>query len=217
MPRASSLFVRLLIAQVVVTVALTATLAAVFYLERNRTVAQLVAVRWTPALKRLAGGATPESLGERAPGAVYTASGRPADAFELASMTPRLAMVREALLDEGLPVLELVLTPPPASGGTVPVLWLALRGDDGATRWVGFESGVVETRLRERLVLALLLLAALAVAASALVARRLARPLEALRARIAADDTGGAPLPQASAEVQAIDQAWRTLRLSLDR
>jgi two-component system, OmpR family, osmolarity sensor histidine kinase EnvZ len=62
-----------------------------------------------------------------------------------------------------------------------------------------------------------LLLFGLAVAASALIARRMARPLEALRARIAADDTAGAPLANASAEVQAIDSAWRTLRQSLER
>jgi two-component system osmolarity sensor histidine kinase EnvZ len=61
------------------------------------------------------------------------------------------------------------------------------------------------------------LLFGLSVLASALIARRLAQPLEALRARIAADDTAGALLPGASAEVEAIDEAWRHLRTSLDR
>ncbi len=216
MGRPRSLFVRLLLAQVAVTIALTATLATVFYWERNRTVAQLVAVRWTAALKQLAGGAPPSAVSHSAPGPLYTSAARPGNTLELAAMTPRLAVVRDALLHEGVPVVELALAPDRVGGRDVPVLWVALRGPDGATRWVGFASGVIETRLRERLVLALVLLSALAVAASALVARRLARPLEALRARIAADDASGGPLPQATAEVQAIHQAWRTLRLSLD-
>jgi hypothetical protein len=37
-----SLFARLLVAQVVLTILLTAILAVVFYVDRNRTVAQLV-------------------------------------------------------------------------------------------------------------------------------------------------------------------------------
>jgi two-component system osmolarity sensor histidine kinase EnvZ len=98
-----------------------------------------------------------------------------------------------------------------------PTLWLALRSDDGALRWVGFESGLVEENLRERFLIAMLLLFSLAVGASALIAHRLAQPLEALRARIAADDASGGPLPHASAEVQAIDEAWRALRQSLDQ
>jgi two-component system osmolarity sensor histidine kinase EnvZ len=110
-----------------------------------------------------------------------------------------------------------VLAPESVSGRSIPVLWLALPGPNGATRWAGFESGAVDPHFRERLALALLLLAAIAVAASAFVARWLARPLEALRARIAADDASGGPLPHASAEVQAIDEAWRSLRQTLEQ
>ncbi len=153
MTRARSLFTRLLLAQVVVTVVLTATLAALFYVERNRTVAELVAVRWAPALKRAAGGAPIASVSDGAPGTIYTAHERPVNAFEIASLSPRMAMLRDALLDEGLPLVDLALAPEEVSGKRVPVMWIALRGLDGATRWVGFESGVIETRWRERLVL----------------------------------------------------------------
>lgn len=217
MRRARSLFARLLLAQVVLTVLLTATLVLLFDVERNRTLAQLVAARWKPALQLVISGAPLEAVGASAPGTIYTSPGRPPGAFELASLVPRVARVREAFADEGVPVLDVVLAPESVSGRSIPVLWLALPGNDGATRWAGFESGVVEPDVRERLVLALLLLSGIAVAASAFVARWLARPLEALRARIAADDTSGGPLSHASAEVQAIDEAWRALRQSLEQ
>ncbi|KPG00942.1 hypothetical protein IP87_01045 [beta proteobacterium AAP121] len=217
MSRAGSLFVRLLLAQVMLTVLLTATLVLLFDLERNRTVAQLVAARWKPALQQVIEGAPLDVVGASAPGRIYTSPGRPGRAFELASLTPRVAMVREAFADEGVPVGDVVLAPETVSGQSIPVLWLALTSTDGATRWAGFESGAIDPHFRERLVLALLLLSGIAVAASALVARWLARPLEALRARIAADDASGGPLPHASAEVQAIDEAWRALRQSLEQ
>ena len=51
-----SLFARLLVAQVVLTILLTAILAVVFYVDRNRTVAQLVTLRWAPSLLLLAHG-----------------------------------------------------------------------------------------------------------------------------------------------------------------
>jgi two-component system, OmpR family, osmolarity sensor histidine kinase EnvZ len=217
MSRARSLFARLLLAQVVLTVLLTATLMLLFDVERNRTVARLVAERWKPALQLVISGAPLATVGASAPGTVYTSPGRPSRVFQLASFTPRVAMVREAFVNEGLPVQDVLLAPESVSGRSIPVLWLALSGNDGATRWAGFESEVVEPDVRERLATAFLLLSGIAVAASAFVSRWLARPLEVLRSRIAADDASGGPLLHASAEVQAIDEAWRALRQSLDQ
>lgn len=57
MSRYGSLFARLLAPQVAVAIVLTAMLAMIFYAERNRTVAQLVASRWAPALMLVAQGA----------------------------------------------------------------------------------------------------------------------------------------------------------------
>lgn len=216
MVRARSLFARLLVAQVLMAVALTLLLALLFYAERNRTVAQLVAARWLPALQRVARGEGVTAAQAVAPGPLYALAQRPPPAFDIAALTPRLSMLREALADAGLPVGELMLGAPIAATTKAPTVWLALRAD-GAPPWLGFESDLVEPRLRERVVIAVLLLFALSVLASALIARRLARPLEALRARIAADDAGGGPLPHASAEVEAIDEAWRALRGSLER
>jgi two-component system osmolarity sensor histidine kinase EnvZ len=222
MPRARSLFVRLLLAQVLLAVVLTAMLALLFYAERNRTVAQLVAARWTPALLRVLQGESLALAQRLAPGALHAAAERPPQAFDIASLTPRLSMLREALVESGVPVQEMQLGPPLASAGKAPTVWLSLQREAAAAAgtapvWIGFESDLVEARLRERIVVAVVLLFGLSVLASALIARRLARPLEALRARIAADDTAGALLPGASAEVEAIDEAWRDLRASLDR
>jgi two-component system, OmpR family, osmolarity sensor histidine kinase EnvZ len=217
MRRVHSLFVRLLMAQVVLTVLLTATLVMLFDVERNRTVAQLIAERWEPTLQLVLSGAPPAAIADSAPDRVYTAAERPSRTFHLASFTLRLAELREAFINEGVPVLDVVLEPESQSDRSIPVLWLALPGNDGAVRWVGFEGQVIETRFRERLVLALLLLSGIAIAASAFVARWLARPLELLRARILADDRSGGPLLHASAEIQAINDAWQALRQSLDQ
>ena len=217
MMRYRSLFARLLAAQVTLAIVLTAMLAMVFYAERNRTVAQLVALRWAPALLLVARGAPIEAVRQVAPGPLHASDQRPEVVFEFLALTPQRTIVREALIEAGLPVADVVFGRERDAPANAPTLWLALRGEDRALRWVGFESGVAQDSLHKRVLIAVLLLFGLAIGASALIARRLAQPLEALRARIAADDASGGPLPHASAEVQAIDEAWRTLRQSLDR
>jgi len=212
-----SLFARLLAAQVALAIVLTAMLAMVFYAERNRTVAQLVTSHWAPSLLLVARGAPIEQVRQVAPGPLRASDRRPDAVFGIASLTPRRTIMHETLLEAGLPVAEVVFGRERNDPVNAPTLWLALRGDNGALRWVGFESDIVEENLRERFLIAALLLLGLAVGASAMIAHRLVQPLEALRARIAADDASGDPLPHASAEVQAIDQAWRALRQSLDQ
>jgi two-component system osmolarity sensor histidine kinase EnvZ len=217
MARNRSLFARLLVAHVAVAIVLTAMLAIVFYVERNRTVAQLVTSSWAPSLQLVARGVPIEQVRQVAPGPLHTTDLRPEDVYIVASLTVLRRIMHETLVEAGLPVVDVVIGHRWDGKVGAPTLWLALRSDDGALRWVGFESGLVEENLRERFLIATLLLFSLAVGASALIAHRLAQPLEALRARIAADDASGGPLPHASAEVQAIDEAWRALRQSLDQ
>lgn len=217
MARNRSLFARLLVAQVALTIVLTAMLAMLFYAERNRTVAQLVTERWAPSLLLVARGAPIEQARLRAPGPLHASSQRPDAVIGLASLSPRRAIMHEALVEAGLPVADVVFGRERHASKEAPMLWLALKVDGGALRWVSFESDVVEENLRKRFLMAMLLLFGLAVGASALIAHRLARPLEALRTRIAANDASGGLLPNASSEVQAIDEAWRALRQSLDQ
>jgi len=217
MARIRSLFARLLVAQVALAIVLTAILAMVFYVDRNRTVAQLVTSRWAPSLLLLARGAPIEQVHQLAPGPLLTSDQRPEAVIMIASLTLRRAIMHETLVEAGLPVADVVVGRERNAPAAMPMLWLALKVDDGAIRWVSFESEIVEENLRERFLIATLLLFGLAVGASALIAHRLAQPLEALRARIAANDASGGPLPNASSEVQAIDEAWRALRQSLDQ
>ena len=217
MARNRTLFARLLVAQVALAIVLTAILAMVFYVDRNRTVAQLVTSRWAPSLLLLARGAPIEQVRQSAPGPLLTSDQRPEAVIRIASLTPRRAIMQETLVETGLPVTDVVFGRERNAPAATPMLWLALKVDDGATRWVSFESDIVEENLRERFLIATLLLFGLALGASALIAHRLAQPLEALRARIAANDASGGPLPNASSEVQAIDEAWRALRQSLDQ
>lgn len=217
MARIRSLFARLLVAQVALAIVLTAILAIVFYVDRNRTVAQLVTSRWAPSLLLLARGEPIAQVRQLAPGPLLTSEQRPEAVIRIASVTPRRAIVHETLVEAGLPVVDVVFGRERNAPAGTPMLWLALKVDDGAIRWVSFESDIVEENLRERFLIATLLLFGLAVGASALIAHRLARPLEALRARIAANDASCGPLPNASSEVEAIDEAWRALRQSLDQ
>ncbi len=212
-----SLFARLLVAQVVLTILLTAILAVVFYVDRNRTVAQLVTLRWAPSLLLLARGEPITQARQLAPGPLLTSDQRPEVVIRIASFTPRMAIMRETLVAAGLPVVDVVFGREHESPDPAPMLWLALKVADGTVRWASFESDFVEENLSERFLIAMLLLVGLAVGASALIAYRLARPLEALRARIAANDVSGGPLTNASSEVEAIDEAWRALRQSLDQ
>lgn len=217
MARNRSLFARLLVAQITMAIVLTAMLAIVFYVERNRTVAQLVTSSWAPSLLLIARGVPIEQVRQVAPGPLLVSDMRPRDVFIVASLTVLRRIMLEKLMEAGLPVADVVIGHRWDTEAGAPTLWLALRGDGGTLRWVGFESGLVDENLRERFLIATLLLFSLAVGASALIAHRLAQPLEALRARIAADDSTGGSLPHASAEVQAIDEAWRALRQSLDQ
>lgn len=200
MARNRSLFARLLVAQVAVAIVLTAMLAIVFYVERNRTIAQLVTSSWAPSLLLVARGVPIDQVRQVAPGPLRASDLRPEDVFIVASLTVLRRIMHETLVKAGLPVVDVVIGHRWDAKAGAPTLWLALRSDDGPLRWVGFESGLVEENLRERFLIAALLLFSLAVCASALIAHRLAQPLEALRARIAADDASGGPLPHASAE-----------------
>ena len=181
---APTLFRRLVVAQALGAFALLFVFSAVFYVERNRVIARLTAQRWAPALRAAAG------LGERpvdAPGAieVRTSPQRPDDAIRSDAWAPRIATLRDTLREDGVPADEVVFT----RGVPRPVTWIAVRGADGRERWLGIRDEVVESYVVWRLAIAVVLGVALVLAASWALARRLARPLEALRVRIESHDT----------------------------
>jgi two-component system osmolarity sensor histidine kinase EnvZ len=215
--RPLSLFVSLLLAQGILAIALTVTLAVIFYGERNITVAQLVATVWSPTLKLLEQGAPFDAVVARAPGPLQIRTARPNGVLKATAMAPRLAMVREQLQKNGIPIRGAMFGLTDESSSTTTQVWLELQPLNGHERWIGFDSSWVETQLGERILLAVSLIVGFAILASAIVARRLAKPLESLRTRIAADDSSGSTVPHATVEILAIDEAWRNLRWSLDR
>ena len=211
-----TLFRRLVVAQTIAGLALVLVFTGAFYAERNRTVARLTAERWAPALRTAAGyaGAVP-SLPTALD--VHVSDTRPANALRSTRWAPRIVALRATLRDEGLPAGEVVFT----HGVPHPVTWVEVTGADGRARWLGLQDDVVESYVFERLFIALALGLAVVSAASWAQARRLTRPLEALRRRIESHDGKTVPAPAADGaptlEIAAIETAWVALADRLAR
>ena len=172
----TTLFRRLVVAQTIGATALLLVFAGAFYVERNRTVARLTAQRWAPALRAAAG------LGEPVPGApgpveVRVSTQRPEDAIPSNAWAPRITTLRTILREDGVPAGEVVFT----RGTPRPVTWIEVTGADGQVRWLGIGDDMVESYVVGRLAAAMILGFAVVAAASWALARRLTRPLEALR------------------------------------
>jgi len=210
-----TLFRRLVVAQTIGAFALLLVFSSVFYVERNRVVARLTAQRWAPALRAAAGlGDAPAPARAPGPVAVRVSSQRPEDAIPSNAWAPRLAQLRATLRDEGVPVDEVVFT----RAVPRPLTWIAVKAADGQERWLGIQDEVVESYVAMRLVIALVLGFAVVGVASWIVARRLTRPLEALRRRIESHDA--APAGRGATptlEIAAIDGAWVALADRLAR
>ena len=213
---APTLFRRLVIAQTIGSLALVLVFAAAFYAERNRTVARLTAERWAPAL-RAAGGfggsvpSVPTAL------EVHVSETRPAGAIPSSRWAPRIVALRSTLREDGVPAGDVVFT----HGVPHPVTWIEVPGPDGRTRWLGLQDDVVESYVFRRLFIALALGLGIVSAASWALARRLTRPLEALRRRIESHDARSAPTIPAGGEptleIAAIETAWVALANRLAR
>jgi len=208
----TTLFRRIVVAQTVGAFALLFVFGAAFYVERNRTIARLTAQRWAPALRAAAGLAEPVG---KAPEAVEVrvSERRPDDAIPTNGWAPRIATLRAILRADGVPAGEVVFT----RARPRPITWIEVTAADGRTRWLGIRDQVVESYVAWRLVIAMGLGLALMAAASGLLARRLTRPLEALRRRIESHDAGaphaGAPAADGAAtlEIAAIEGAFHAL------
>jgi two-component system osmolarity sensor histidine kinase EnvZ len=211
-----TLFRRLVVAQTIGAFALLIVFSSVFYVERNRVVARLTAQRWAPALRAAAG--LPEGTAS-APSAfsLRVREQRPDDAIPANSWAARIVQLRATLRAEGIPVDEVVFT----RGVPRPLTWVAVPAADGHVRWYGMQDEVVESYVAQRLLIALLLGIAAVAVASWVVARRLSRPLEALRRRIESHDAPAAAAPvdagTPTVEIDAIESAWVALADRLAR
>jgi two-component system osmolarity sensor histidine kinase EnvZ len=217
---APTLHRRLLVAQAAGSLALLLVFGAAFYVERNRTVARLTAQRWAPALRVAAGLGDVPNLRPDA-SAVRVLRARPPEALATNAWAPRVAMLRQTLREDGVPAGEVVFT----RGEPAPVTWVEV-AVPGGTRWLGFDDQVIESHVVRRTLLMLAVGFAVVAAASAWAARRLTRPLEALRRRIEAQQAphlghaGPASAPAGGAatlEIAAIEAAWVALGERLER
>jgi two-component system osmolarity sensor histidine kinase EnvZ len=217
-PRAPTLFTRLFRAQLASAAALLLVFGSAFYVDRNRTIARLTAERWAPALRAAAGNTT-AAPAHAAPGpeAVRVASALPRGAVHANTWAPRISTLERTLRDEGVPVEDVAFS----HGEPRPTTWIALAAADGTRRWLGIDDDLVESHVLGRTLMMLVLGLAVVGAASWIVARRVARPLEVLRGRMeshggAAPAAGGVDargvdtLPRTS-EIEAIGAAWSAL------
>ncbi len=207
---APTLFRRLVLAQTIASLALVLVFGAVFYAERNRTVAKLAAERWAPALRAAAGYGAAVS-GAPATVEVRVSETRPAGAIPASRWAPRIVTLRSTLREDGVPAGDVVFT----RGAPHAVTWIEVAGPDGRTRWLGLQDDVVESYVFRRLFVALVLGFAVVSAASWALARRLTRPLENLRRRIESHDARTTPTiatdGEPTLEIAAIEAAWVAL------
>ena len=213
---APTLFRRLVLAQTIGSLALVLVFGAVFYAERNRTVARLTAERWAPALRAAAGYGGAVASGP-ATLEVRVSDTRPSGSIAASRWTPRIVTLRSTLRDDGVPADDVVFT----RGVPHAVTWIEVTGPDGRTRWLGLQDDVVESYVFRRLFVALVLGFAVVSAASWALARRLTRPLENLRRRIESHDARTAPAiatdGEPTLEIAAIETAWVALAERLAR
>lgn len=206
-----SLFTRLLLLQVGVVFALILVFGGLVYVERNVAVARLVAERWAPALRLAAGWRG--TVDYAAPPQVMRSAGRPPLALPAPQATPRIAALDDELRRRGVPLQEALI----GRGAGGPVMWLLVATPDAdAPVWLGFSDVALLPNLPRRMLLAVLIAVLLLVGVSWVFTRRLTRPLEQLRARMASQQPGaataaGTPVARASPEIVAIDAAYSDL------
>jgi len=200
-----SLFLRLLLLQLVLLAGLAAATVTLYVIERNRSVTLLLADHWAPAIAHELGRAP---SGTALPRVVRRAA-PPAGAVGVPLDSPRAGLLRAALAAHGVELDGLAVVP----GERPQVTWLHVPGSES---WMGLQGPLFEAGAPGRLALLLGLVLVLLVACSWWGARQLTRPLERLRTRILsgarADPAQGDP-----PEVAEIGAAHDELLARLER
>ena len=213
--RFDNLFVRLLLLQTLLIMAVSVIFGVLFYSERNVSLARLSAERLAPRLLEaagLTGGSAP------AEGPLPRFALLPPGAVTIPPVGPRLATLREALIAQGVPVVSFAFSRPgPDSDRRT--LWLKLQpGDAVGAIWVPLPGDIVISHVGVRLLANAAACMVLLIAASWWFTRRLTRPLEQLRRAIESEDpvqvsaVAATPIDaRATPEVLAMNKAWREL------
>ena len=215
--RVDSLFARLLLAQLGLVLVLGVVMGGLFYVERNITVAELYADRWAPQLASAAGLVAETAM----PVAVQRRADAPDETRRVALAAPRFTALRRELASRGVPVDDLRLS----LGAGEPMVWLHVVPEGRPAAWLGVAGQLVVPEWSRRAIVAFVLVSALIVSIAWAFARRLTRPLERLRARMATHTPGDAsaaassiePSRAGSPEIAAIAAAYADLLARLDR
>jgi two-component system osmolarity sensor histidine kinase EnvZ len=213
--RLDNLFLRLLLLQTLLILAVSVIFGVLFYSERNVSLARLTADRLAPRLLEAAGLTGGSALAE---GPLARFAALPQGAVTIPPVGPRLATLREALIAQGVPVVSFAFSRPDPNSDRR-TLWLKLQpGAAVGAFWVQLPGDIVISHVGVRLLANAGVCMALLVAASWWFTRRLTRPLEQLRRAIETQDPAQAtavePPPideRATPEVLAMDRAWRGL------
>jgi len=215
-----SLFVRLLVWQTGLVLAVVLVFAGLFYVERNRSLAELQAAYWAPWVMRQVSPPGDPAIEGISP-ILQRLDRPPPDERLRAGNAPRTTALRRGLLDRGVPLRRIAFTRSDAG----PQAWLEVERPDGSTVWLAMQGHLVESGASLRLLLGLGLAAALLVGAAWVFTRRLTAPLQTLARRLAQtriEDSSplpaAEPLPaSAPPELHAIAEAHAALLERLAR
>jgi two-component system osmolarity sensor histidine kinase EnvZ len=204
--RRDGLFTRMLLIQTALVVGVSLIYFSLYFIERNRTVATLLADQWAEGLAAAAGHPLASA---RQANQVLVSQGMPQQARLFAGAAPRMQALKQRLAGYGIEVNEVALD----KNHQPSVLWLHVNGGAHGPLWLGVSGPIFEEHEARRLLLGLMLATALVIALSWNPARRMTRRLERLRLRI----RSGAILPPeppdlaSTPEIIEIEQAYDAL------
>lgn len=201
--RYDSLFIRLLFGHVILAVSLTLVLTAVFYVERNQTLAAILADQWAEPLAKAAG---LPSTDITAPDIQYSMT-QPADTHMVSPYLPRMVALKERLASRGLHISGMAIH----HRGNDTTVWLRIDTRARGPQWIGMSGPLVEHDGGGRIALAIAVSSVLVLSIAWRLSRRMAIPLERLSKHI----RHGKPLPMDSSgappEFVAISDAYTAL------
>lgn len=208
--RFDSLFTRLLLVQALLVVGLTLLAGKLYFVERNRTVALLLAEHVASAIAA----ANADGAAITSPAVpVQRRADAPTDARDLPLAAPRVQAFVEALALHGVQVEEVRVTRGPGE----PTVWLRhAKAQDGP--WLGVAGRLVEPSAPRPLLIGLAAGALLVIGLSWWLARQLTRPLEHLRERIrgGAGRASSSAAPHGTPEIAEIEHAYDELLARLE-
>jgi two-component system osmolarity sensor histidine kinase EnvZ len=207
-----SLFVRMLLIQSVLAMGLSAIYFGLYFVERNRTVAALLADRWALPLAVAAG--LPDSASSIMQ-QVQVRQHLPATAHAAPTNAPRMLTLKHELSAHGIAVQEIALD----SAEPRNLVWLRVARPDAGPVWLGVSGPLLEHHEFRRIGFGLILATALVILLSWHPARRMTRRLERLRLRIRRGEVMPPEPPDLAStpEIVEIERAYDALLAQVQR